>query len=319
MASTNGASTLYLYNALGQMIEKSGTAGTTVYMQDKAGHAIGEYTSTGGLVEETVWLGDIPVATLQPNGSGGVNILYVHTDHLNTPRKVSRPSDNQFEWRWDTDPFGTTAANQNPAGLGTFVYDLRFAGQLYQAETGINQNWNRDYDPLVGKYVESDPIGLAGGGYSTYAYAGNNPTSYVDPTGQQEAVVGPVIIGAGVVAIGCYATGTCQQVAQALEDAYNSISNNPPVQNEAKPPYVTDPEANQEWQEYKDAYAQPPPPDLDQCELLKWQLKREQNLLAARQAWDAKWGAHHAEAIVQSQSAIKNLQEKLRKAGCKCP
>ena len=182
MASTNGASTLYLYNAFGQMIEKSGTLGTTVLMQDEAGHLIGEYTSTGGLVEETVWLGDTPVATLQPNGSGGVNIFYVHADHLNTPRKVSRPSDNQLEWRWDTDPFGAAAANQNPAGLGTFVYNLRFPGQFYQAETGINQNWNRDYDPAVGRYVESDPIGL-GAGINTYAYVDGNPLAYGDPSG----------------------------------------------------------------------------------------------------------------------------------------
>jgi len=39
---------------------------------------------------------------------------------------------------------------------------LRFPGQYYDAETGLNQNWNRDYDPLTGKYVESDPIGLQG-------------------------------------------------------------------------------------------------------------------------------------------------------------
>ena len=44
MASTNGASTLYLYNALGQMIEKSGTLGTTILIQDEAGHLIGEYS-----------------------------------------------------------------------------------------------------------------------------------------------------------------------------------------------------------------------------------------------------------------------------------
>ena len=68
--------------------------------------------------------------------------FYVHTDHLSAPRKVSRPSDNQLEWRWDADPFGTAAANQNPAGLGTFSYNLRFPGQFYQAETGLNQNWN---------------------------------------------------------------------------------------------------------------------------------------------------------------------------------
>jgi len=164
------------------MIEKSGTLGTTILMQDEAGHLIGEYTSTGALVEETVWMGDIPVATLQPNGSGGINIFYVHTDHLNTPRKVSRPSDNQLEWRWDTDPFGATAANQNPVGLGTFVYDLRFPGQMYQAETGLSQNLFRDYDSAVGRYVENDPIGL-NGGINTYAYVSGNPISSVDMLG----------------------------------------------------------------------------------------------------------------------------------------
>jgi RHS repeat-associated protein len=182
MASTGGANTLYLYNALGQMIEKSGTLGTTILMQDEAGHLVGEYTSTGGLIEETVWLGNIPVATLQPNGSGGVNIFYVHSDHLNTPRKVSRPSDNQLEWRWDADPFGTTAANQNPAGLGAFVYNLRFPGQMYMAETGLSQNYFRDYDPAVGRYVESDPIGLSGG-VNTYAYTGDDPIMNYDDLG----------------------------------------------------------------------------------------------------------------------------------------
>jgi hypothetical protein len=44
-------------------------------MQDEAGHLIGEYDGSGNLVEETVWLGDIPVATLVPNGSGGVQHL----------------------------------------------------------------------------------------------------------------------------------------------------------------------------------------------------------------------------------------------------
>jgi RHS repeat-associated protein len=61
-------------------------------------------------------------------------------------------------------------------------YNLRFPGQYYQAETGLNQNWNRDYDPIVGRYVESDPIGLAGG-IDPYAYVGSEPVSLVDPQG----------------------------------------------------------------------------------------------------------------------------------------
>ena len=62
------------------MIERPGTAGTTIFMQDESGHLIGEYDGSENLIEQTVWMGDIPVATLQPNGSG-VNIFYVHTDH----------------------------------------------------------------------------------------------------------------------------------------------------------------------------------------------------------------------------------------------
>jgi RHS repeat-associated protein len=86
-------------------------------------------------------------------------LFYVHTDHLNAPRKIAQPSSGTLAWRWDADPFGTAAPNDNPAGLGAFAYNLRFPGQYYQSETGLNQNWNRDYDPQVGRYVESDPIG----------------------------------------------------------------------------------------------------------------------------------------------------------------
>ena len=41
----------------------------------------------------------------------------------------------------------------------------------------------RDYDPQVGRYIESDPIGLAGGSPSTYVYVGNDPIWFVDPFG----------------------------------------------------------------------------------------------------------------------------------------
>ena len=106
----------------------------------------------------------------------------MHTDHLNSPRKVSRPSDNALEWRWDADPFGTASPDQNPASLGTFVYNFRDPGQYYIAETGLNQNWNRDYDPVVGRYVEADPIGLLGG-INPYVYVSGNPIWSIDPLG----------------------------------------------------------------------------------------------------------------------------------------
>jgi RHS repeat-associated protein len=63
-----------------------------------------------------------------------------------------------------------------------FVFYLRYPGQQYDSATGFNHNYFRDYDTIGGRYVQSDPIGLAGG-ISTYAYAGGNPLTRFDPYG----------------------------------------------------------------------------------------------------------------------------------------
>jgi RHS repeat-associated protein len=190
---TQGGSTeTIVYNALGQRVRKTGgTAGTVLFWYDEAGHLLGEYDGAGGLVEETVWLGDIPVATLRPSGST-VAIYYVHTDQLNTSRQVTRPSDNAQMWTWFSDPFGTDAANANPAGVGNFAYNLRFPGQVFDGQAGLHYNGYRDYDPATPRYLEPDPIGLAGGSYSTYAYVDGNPISRTDRKGLQVEVEPPI-------------------------------------------------------------------------------------------------------------------------------
>jgi RHS repeat-associated protein len=227
-AATNGStSASYIYDAFGKLIEKNVAGYETVLMYDESGHLLGEYTSYAVLVEETIWMGDIPVATLRRNGTSActtstVCVFYVHTDQLNAPRKISQPSSNTLAWRWDTDPFGTVAPTQNPGGLGTFPYNLRFPGQYYQGETGLNYNYFRDYDPQTGRYLESDPIGL-NGGINPYAYADGNPISNSDPTGEQIAIEGPVVVG-GLVIAGCYITGTCQQLSDALSNIMSARS-----------------------------------------------------------------------------------------------
>ena len=57
-------------------------------------------------------------------------------------------------------------------------------GQYYDAETGTHYNYRRDYDPTIGRYVESDPIGLKGG-VNTYAYVLSNPLRWFDAKGLQ--------------------------------------------------------------------------------------------------------------------------------------
>jgi RHS repeat-associated protein len=174
--ATSSSATSYIYNALGQLIEKSGNGGTTLLVYDEAGHLEGEYSSTGALIQETVWMGDMPVATLRPNGST-VTIYYVHTDHLGTPRKITNPTGNAVVWRWDPDTFGSVAPS-----ITTLSYNLRFPGQYFLPESGLHYNYFRMYDPQMGRYLESDPIGLQGG-INTYAYANGNPISLSDPLG----------------------------------------------------------------------------------------------------------------------------------------
>ncbi|WP_197324815.1 RHS repeat domain-containing protein [Ralstonia solanacearum] len=177
----NGITTSYLYNGLEQRVVKSGTnvpSGATRYVYDEAGHLIGEYDQSGNAIQETVYLDDTPVATVK-NGTA----YYIYADQIDTPRVIT-DTNNLMVWRWDqTDPFGATLPDENPTSLGAFTYNLRFPGQVYDAETGKHYNVNRDYDPAGGRYIQSDPIGLNGGQWSTYAYVNGEVTRATDPTG----------------------------------------------------------------------------------------------------------------------------------------
>lgn len=212
--TANGVTTTttYIYNALGQMVQKAGGA-AALLVYDEAGHLVGEYSATGTLTQETIWLGDIPVATLRPNVAN-IDIFYVHTDQINTPRAISAAVGNGLRWRWEgTVPFASVGPDGNPAGLGTFTYNLRYPGQVAMSENGGNkQNWFRDYDSTGGRYLQSDPIGLTGG-INTYAYASNSPVSITDPTGQNPAVVAPVVVGGLVVGSICASIPSCRDAA----------------------------------------------------------------------------------------------------------
>jgi RHS repeat-associated protein len=168
----------YLYNAEGQRVAKTTLGQTHHFVYGPEGELLGVYdASTGDPIEELVYFGSVPVATIRAG-----TIYYIHTDHLGTPRLVSDPSQTVV-WRWVSDPFGEASPDQDADGDGTrFVLNLRFPGQYYDAETERHYNYFRDYDPATGRYTQSDPIGIAGG-LNTYLYANGNPLTVADPAG----------------------------------------------------------------------------------------------------------------------------------------
>lgn len=114
--------------------------------------------------------------------TGGDQITYLHVDHLNTPR-TGTDEFRSVVWSWESEPFGNSPATASIGSQGFVVaVNLRFPGQQFDAETGLHYNYFRTYDPSTGRYIQSDPIGLAGG-LNAYGYVENNPISFIDPLG----------------------------------------------------------------------------------------------------------------------------------------
>ena len=131
---------------------------------------------TGALIREYVWNGWDPVAVIE----GGV-ISFVRADHIGRPVFATNASGAKV-WSATYTPFGGvhTSAGALPSA--------RFPGQWFQSESGLHQNWMRDYDPTTGRYLEADPLGLIDGA-SVYAYVKQNPMRLLDPTGEESTRV----------------------------------------------------------------------------------------------------------------------------------
>ncbi|HGP0659165.1 TPA: RHS repeat-associated core domain-containing protein, partial [Stenotrophomonas maltophilia] len=182
----------YAYNHRGERVLRtpaSGAAQITLY--DEAGQWLGNYSATGQAQQQAIWLDNYPVALINMPATGVPELAYVQPDHLGTPRVVIDPVRDVAIWEWSnkSEVFGNQIPSADPDGDGVaFELALRFPGQQATAASGLFYNYQREYDPAVGRYSQSDPIGLDGG-INTYAYAEGDPLSYVDPLGLQS--VGP--------------------------------------------------------------------------------------------------------------------------------
>ncbi len=113
----------------------------------------------------------------------GLELYAVHGDHLGTPRMIT-DKDQRVVWRASHKPFG-----QAKVDIEDITFHQRFPGQRFDIESRLHYNYFRDYDPSLGRYIQSDPIGL-GDGLNTYAYVGGSPLLFSDPFGLKGGQMG---------------------------------------------------------------------------------------------------------------------------------
>jgi RHS repeat-associated protein len=162
----------YTYNGNGQRVKKTVNGTMTYFHYSSSGQIIAESDGTGVTTAEYIYLNSQPLAKIDSAGT-----YYYHNDNLGTLQKMASSS-GTVVWAADYKPFGETTIT-----VSTITNNLRFPGQYFETETGLNQNNWRDYNPAIGRYIESDPIGILGGNNHLYVYVGNNPVNLTDPFG----------------------------------------------------------------------------------------------------------------------------------------
>ncbi|MBS0457222.1 MAG: RHS repeat protein [Proteobacteria bacterium] len=169
-SAKGGATTSYHVDPQGRRVYKATGGNWTHFVYATDGSLLSENGNAG--MTDYIWMGGALVGMVR----GGA-LDMVHTDQLGRPEIVTNAA-KAVVWRANNFAFDRTVTQDSIGGL-----NIGFPGQYYDAETGLWNNGFRDYDASVGRYVESDPMGLAGG-LNTFEYVDNAPVMAGDPFGE---------------------------------------------------------------------------------------------------------------------------------------
>lgn len=164
----------YTYNGLGQRVVKEVDGNSTIFLYDMNGKLVAEADASGTITAEYLYMGKIRMA--KADVSTG-NLFFYLNDRLGTPQMMTDET-NTVVWEAMYKPFGEATVNPN----STVVNNLRFPGQYWDHETGLNYNKWRYYDPSIGRYLRVDPIALVSE-INVYIYGSNSPINKIDPLG----------------------------------------------------------------------------------------------------------------------------------------
>lgn len=210
----------YYYDPFGRRLWKE-AGGSRIYFFYADEGLIAEVDEAGDLTRQYGW---------RPDGSWETDPLYLKTggqtyffqnDHLGSPQKLVS-ANGAVVWSALYESFGTPDIEIDQSGN-----PLRLPGQYFDAETGFHYNYFRYYDPGLGRYISSDPVGLEGG-LNFYTYALSNPIVWADPSGldvkwKGSITAGGVVVGIGGVVAWWDFTSECKCNKQVVVDGFASF------------------------------------------------------------------------------------------------